>query len=436
MASLILGLGHQQGGGLSFSSPQTILGADVVLVDFDGLFQEFGVAGLETGVGAKNLNEQESVRFRAIVKRRQDELLECLAAGAVLFVQLGAVHSSIVYKDSSTRSGNQSFGDPYLAMMRLRIGLRSGHGQAIEASERIEGAQQVFQSLRSHLQHEAILDEATEHPFLFVSRTRHPVGAILKHRGGTIVLMPKILDAIEAIGMQLELFAKTLTEATTQEPRPAWATEFQVRGEYERSARLTEEAAALQQAIENRDRALAALTERQRRQLLFTATGESLRAAVAEAFAVLGFDVDASDSGTRDLQITSEARPAVVEVKGLTKSAAQRDARQLEQWVGDYAEKHDELLPKGILVANAWRELPPSERLEASFPNQMLDYSSKRNHCLITGLQLLGLVQEVEADPTRCDAIVSEILNTVGPFARYQLWDEVLSHREVDSGSG
>jgi len=52
---------------------------------------------------------------------------------------------------------------------------------------------------------------------------------------------------------------------------------------------------------------------------------------------------------------------AVVEVKGLGKSAAENNAAQLEKWVSEYYLTKG-IKPKGILIVNAYKDVPFKEQ--------------------------------------------------------------------------
>lgn len=59
-----------------------------------------------------------------------------------------------------------------------------------------------------------------------------------------------------------------------------------------------------------------------------------------------------------------------------------------------------------------------------------LDYVVRREHCLVTSLQLLGAVLAVEDDPSRAPAIVESLFSTTGPWPEFQDWRKYLSERK------
>ena len=129
--------------------------------------------------------------------------------------------------------------------------------------------------------------------------------------------------------------------------------------------------------------------------------------------------------GRDDLIIKYNEKIAVIEVKGVSKSAAEKHVTQLEKWVSEYHLKN-EIKAKGILVINAFKDVPLSERKEKPFPDQMLPYSQKREHCLITGLQLLGLYLDCVNNLSKKEKMINLLFETNGIFKEYEDWENFL----------
>jgi hypothetical protein len=111
--------------------------------------------------------------------------------------------------------------------------------------------------------------------------------------------------------------------------------------------------------------------------------------------------VDDGPPGRTDFIVRCGDRVAVIEANEFGGSAGERNSAQLEKWVAEYFDAHD-VHPKPILVVNAHRAEQDLGKRREPFPNQMLDYATRRGHCLLTGMQLLGAVLDVEARPEPC----------------------------------
>lgn len=131
-----------------------------------------------------------------------------------------------------------------------------------------------------------------------------------------------------------------------------------------------------------------------------------------------GFEILDTQKGRDDLILRYNNEIAVVEIKGVTGSAAEKHAAQLEKWVSTFYEEN-EIKPKGILVVNTYRDQPLINRPEVSFPHQMLKFCTQREHCLLTSTQLLSLYLDVKNDPLRKDELIQQLFNTVGILEGY-----------------
>lgn len=130
------------------------------------------------------------------------------------------------------------------------------------------------------------------------------------------------------------------------------------------------------------------------------------------AFQKLGCTVEEGKPGRADRIIRWKKHVAVIEVKGLAKSAREKDSAQLEKWVSEHAIDTGEQ-PKGLLIVNAWRNTALDEREEPPFPPQMLPYSEQREHCLLTTAQLLAALLTATSKEKRA-TFLGELFETNG----------------------
>ena len=144
-----------------------------------------------------------------------------------------------------------------------------------------------------------------------------------------------------------------------------------------------------------------------------------LDAFVKQVLAELGFTLLEAEKGRSDIVAKYGEDAIVAEVKGVTKSAAEKHAAQLEKWVSQYIEEN-EVSPKGMLIVNGFCDTPLNERLEDVFPQQMLKYCVARGHVLLTSTQLLCLYIEVCKNPTCKEERITELLSCIGKYERYR----------------
>jgi hypothetical protein len=231
-------------------------------------------------------------------------------------------------------------------------------------------------------------------------------------------LLPALFDLVKALRTESGDFEQ-----------PEWVRQYSLPGEDAAAEEVRNAGANLKKAQEKLDEVERSLALRQQRKTLFTGTGGALEALVEEALVGLGFEIEEGRPGRTDRVAYLKKRPAVLEVKGLSKSAGEKDAAQLEKWVNEYFLEHGEMA-KGILVVNAWRDKPLAKRTEQVFPNQMLKYAEARGHCLISATQLLGAWLEAESNRKRAPAIAKSILDCVGRYSAYSDWSKFVTHEE------
>jgi hypothetical protein len=211
--------------------------------------------------------------------------------------------------------------------------------------------------------------------------------------------------------------------------RPEWASRYAT-AEQEQ---LSEDIVQQQKKVATAKSKLATLqqekAEGELRDQLYLGSGRVLELEVKGVFELLGGTVTEPTPGRDDWRVTFPEGTAVVEVKGLTKSAAEKNAAQLEKWVAGVLEETGKPT-KGVLVVNTWRDTPLSERTKDDFPNQMLAYSKSRGHCLVTGLQLYVIRAEVAKDPSRAEYWRKKLLESSGPIQGARNWQAVIQQTQ------
>lgn len=163
---------------------------------------------------------------------------------------------------------------------------------------------------------------------------------------------------------------------------------------------------------------------------LFTATGVELENIVENVFLNMGFEMLPSAANRHDLILKYKEQIVVIEIKGVTGSASEKNSTQLEKWVSIYHADKD-FLPKGILVVNAFNSLPINKRIEHVFPNQMLQFAKSKNHCLISGLQLYGFYLAY-LESNEKDKLIDELIQTIGVYGKFDNYKEFLNFKEKE----
>lgn len=443
----------------SYGSARTLLQHDIVIWD-----PEQVLYGYRTGSDYNNapcLTDDSSVAFVYDFSRRSRELLEFLGLGRVLVLFVPEpFHWS--YATGETRNDGTPAKPRLIRLVNevevrdilpVDVDLVRAQGEEFKlvsgppfASFWKEVAEQFYFS--------GYFGEDLGQTLLTMAGTDRPVAALVEAHGGTVLLLPQlgvveVDDSVLDFGeddpdydekygaAQDELDAHfhekfvdallVLHEELVQagdEVLPPWSENYLLPGEADAVNSTVAAQDGLARAKEAVETAQLSLLRLQRRKLLISGTGKALETQVHEALVELGCTVEEGDAGRTDRVATWGNKVAVIEVKGLTKSARESDAAQLEKWVSLYIEQHDRR-PKAILAVSAWREVPLIDRTKSVFPNQMLKYAVAREHCLVETGQILAAVMTCKTKTAK-NAFLKTLFGTVGVLDGYG-WETALA---------
>ncbi|CCH69551.1 hypothetical protein BN10_20015 [Phycicoccus elongatus Lp2] len=402
--------------------------------------------------GRRSLNRGTSAAAMRDAERRGREIREFLNLGRTLVVYLPGDMAVNVYTGEQEHSGtgrNRQTTDilgtfDLLDCLTVSCGGLSTSGLDIEP---VDGTvAPLYRETSDFWAYRRTLDNADGLQVLMrVKGTDKPVAGYAEVGDGLLVLLPSFWRPTEdsndedeedeededrvGHGSDDELTAKDWTdrERTADESvlewiaslarksaieTASWTKDFVFEGQEARDEKIRK----AQALVERHQRTVDALAEEQAQEdawkLLVAGTGEPLEHQVREALTLLGFTLEPPIRGRADVRAARDGRRLVAEVKGVKGSAAEKHAAQLEKWVSE--EKTSGADVKGVLVVNAWKDTPPDQRDQPAFPSQMLAYSTARDHCLVTGAQLLAMVRAREDQPARANEIADVLLNTVG----------------------
>ena len=97
----------------------------------------------------------------------------------------------------------------------------------------------------------------------------------------------------------------------------------------------------------------------------------------------------------------------------------------MQKWETEFFEDYD-IHPKQVLIVNTFRNLPLKERVEDSFPIQMLPYATKKEQCLITTTQLLCFYLNWLDNNDILENFIDKITSTNGIFDEYNDWGKYI----------
>jgi hypothetical protein len=424
---------------VNFRSEDSVLDYDIVVWDPNHLIDEYRTGN--TYRGWPSLDSDDSAAILRDRERRKSEMLEMLKLGRT--VVIFTPKPSLFYVDTGKRTysgtGRNRQTTVHVSDVSLLSFLPVGL-QTVDANGKSIGFvggekfSHYWNINKDHLIYKAYFQNPNGNPIFVISNTDKPVGIHMQIENGHLLFLPdfyttqKTYSKIsKAIIESIIYLVDELKKETGDFSLPSWAQSYDLplEDKQKEDLRLLEENLNnLLLDIKSKKEQIIRLEEYK---LLFTGTGRALETQVRRVFLEMGLDVSEGSPGRDDLIIQYKDKVAVIEIKGVTKSAAEKHAAQLEKWVSEYYTKHN-IKPKGILIVNSFKDLPLLDRNEAAFPDQMTKYSVNREHCLITGIQLLGLYLDSKRHPEKLESLIEEIFSCDGVFPLFQNWSEFLHY--------
>ncbi len=234
---------------------------------------------------------------------------------------------------------------------------------------------------------------------------------------------PKTESSIEAKLIKGELVTSSFSSAL-----PEWHADYLLPAQKtiaDSIVSLKEEINNLQSMLNAKKAELIGLNEYK---LLVTAHGATLEKNVATVLSDLGFKL-LEGSGNGDLIVGYKDQLFIIEVRGRdSKGALESDAASLEKRTAKHFEDTGKLA-KAVLIVNGYSELPLSDRPQEVFTQATIKYSTQREHCLLSGFQLLCLYGDYTKNPDKQAHYVEKIAKCIGLLPDYteNNWKNVLT---------
>jgi len=204
---------------------------------------------------------------------------------------------------------------------------------------------------------------------------------------GRLVLLPPPTEVSLQEGIQI-----LLEDFCGVEPRslpPSWAVGISMPNDEDFVEAIAKAEGDKQRVEETLRDLLAKKEHRDSFKALLYEQSAPLQDKCRETFEAVG--ISTSDSPVSDeFLIHCGAEKALVEVTGTKKSIAHRDLSQLHKDIANYfTETKAEI--KGVLVGNAWKDIPLEERDTAdrpNFPNDVVRFATNHGIALVSGIEL------------------------------------------------
>lgn len=422
-----------------FSSRISLLDYDAVVINADHLLRGYTTSYDGTYQNKVRLSDFNSAQIVEDFNKIKGQIEELLKQGRNVFVLMGNNANCYIYTGEKQFSGTgrnarqtnivREF-DAY-SFLPINLNVTEVVGEQIDICCS-SPYRDFFTNTRTCYYYASYFSVAEKSTILGkIKGTDKAVAAVIPYGSGKIVLLPKIYEEEEYRTENIwkengKKYLDSLFElnhrlniSDEEMDLPEWVNNIYILDEKARvrkQSTIENKIAKLQEELENERVAIQAV---QKYKLLLTSSGSVLEEIVKQVLAEIGFNLLEAEKGRSDIVAKYGENAIVAEVKGVTKSAAEKHAAQLEKWVAQYVEEN-EVLPKGILIVNGYCDIPLNDRSEEVFPQQMLKYCVTRGHVLLTSTQLLGLYIEICKNPACKEERITELLSCVGKYERYR----------------
>jgi len=437
-----------------FRSSTSFLDFDLVIWNPKDLFLEYRRDSSSEYRGCRVLDDHDSMHILDDIARRKSEFQDLIKIGRPVVILMPPPQTCYYWsgKNEYSGTGRNRATTKLVTDLSLSQAIPIKNFASVEAdgnnfeTKGDESFKAYWRKTEEYHQYRAYLKSEIGKLFLFIKGTTRAVGTLIQMETGFYLVLPALVPVSEyqtkkEYSQACSVFIDALLELIEELKKtggdytiPEWANQILLPGEKEIKDELSTREADLQDLVSNISQIKEKLANLDRYKILLSGQGPALEKQVASVLGEIGFAVEQGSPGRDDLIITHEDRVAVVEIKGVSKSAAEKHAAQLEKWVSEYLTSNEKTC-KGILIVNPYHNFPLDERKE-SFPPQMLTYSKNREHCLITTSQLLGLYIAIKSNPTLREQLINELFETIGEYPKFKKPEEFLTFEDSATTDG
>jgi hypothetical protein len=409
---------------VAYLSDDYLLDADVIVISLSAIVTEFGKTFSSNGVAGLIMKDETFQNFQTKVAERNAELTQYFNNGGNLFVchDIDAnLTFPVQFADQSEKEMNYDFLQTVLLDSNdFKLHKKKG--------DNLSFPDQAFAIFFDHFycSYHQIYTKHKGVAIAKIKNTEQAVSLNIRIGKGHIILLPDLYiphesqHELEANNIQIEeaIIDLDLSLSARQPDLSGvllheWVANFHIGNETADLAKLAQlevDKLAIEKTITDQAQLMEIYDQFK---ILLCGTGTPLEFMVREIFIAFGYEVLDTQENRDDLIIRRGDQVAVIEVKGVKGSAGEKNAAQLMKWVNTYHLEND-VLPKGILIVNAFKDLPLDKRKEPAFPNQMLAYSKQMGINLMTTVQLLGIYLDFAGGQIEFDKANQLLFETIG----------------------
>lgn len=418
-----------------FSSTVSLLDYDAVIIDSSNLVDQY--TNRKKYKNKYLVTEPDASQMEEDFEHIRKQIDELLRSGRNVFIVVGHNDNCYCqYEKSLLDFSDDPLEFETYSFLPIELTLEHLKGKEISFCGSTP-FNTFFEANKDILEYNAAFEIQKEIALAKIRRSDKVISFARKYNKGLLVFLPS-LDSELPEGTPRwqnasKQFLKSIFELDNQlfsekevGHLPEWTDNFHILNESD----VIEETKQVERQIEELEKKLSEKQENLEQivnyKRLLTETGTPLENIVKQVLCELGFELCPVQEKRTDIIAKYGATDIVVEIKGVSKSAAEKHAAQLEKWAAEFLEKHDHQA-KALLIVNGYNTMPLDKRTEEVFPEQMLKYCKSREQALITTAQLLCLFIEVKKNPDCKEERIQELLSTIGRYSRYVDYAEFIT---------
>lgn len=420
-----------------FGSDESFYGYDIVIWDPSTLFSEFSVY-YDNEFHNNYIDKHNYDKLYVAFRKRYAELTEFFKNGNT-FVLILPTEMGCRGIDRHDVLLSTFISD--LLQIKL-LGISNGSGKNIELSKD-QKTRELFEDywkvMGKYQYYSSYLNNPEGIPFLFITDYQIPIGTWIRISEGNLIIIPDISlagssrEEIEKASYEftgaIEKLVTKLNYSSLEIPPPDWIENYLIPDESEIIDVINKKEAELDILLKSIQDSKKTLNDINKFKLLLYGYNTPLEEQVSIVLNKIGLKVWKGPPSRHDLEGIYDDKTIIIEVKGVNRNASEKHLRELEEWI-DICKGEGKNNNKGILIVNAYNNIPLNERSLEVFPQRMIDYAILGERCLITTTQLLGIYILTKSNPELKEKIIKDIISTKGVFKGYEDYKKFLLIRE------
>lgn len=406
---------HYKVSSTNFLSGTTFLDAEIIFWDVESSYSE--LLGNNYSIN-KTFGKDQILHLQEKIEVRKKEFEEFFEIGRTLIMTSPMFYD---YKYTFQNDDSEIIINYIDSLDIPKPILEHVSGHVLEAVKD-EIIESYYENIKDFLFYKSRIDNANGNALLYIKDTKYLISEYYKIKNGLLIILPNLkfnqndptrdsndfLFSTEGFIEELKLNIKPKSLEL-----PSWVNDYvfeKEKNELGKNVELNRQLIKIKDEISKSNDEISKFNFLKS---LFAADGDILEDAVELILKEIGFSVQRQITNRDDLIIKLGDNVAVVEIKGLTKSAAEKNAAQLEKWVSNYHAEYDKE-PKGILIINTYKNKVLEERKERDFPEQMMSYVKRKEQCVLTGIQLLCIYLDFQSKKLKTKDVEKMLFETIG----------------------